>query len=130
MANIIISGSALTLKSAIKLDDLKKLAKYDPAALEMRDEKDRLIFKVSIAGEGHGSVAEKAIFFAPVTHDPDGLATVNLAIPGCVKDAKDYVADMMGSAYPKLVELEGTMESAVAAVDAAKEQMLENITVQ
>ena len=80
MSKIIITGSAIVLKSGLELDTLKKLAKYKPGAMEARDEKDRLVFKVAIAGEGEGSVSEKAIYFAPVTHDADGLATVTLGI--------------------------------------------------
>lgn len=130
MSKIIITGSAIVLKSGLELDTLKKLAKYKPGAMEARDEKDRLVFKVAIAGEGEGSVSEKAIYFAPVTHDADGLATVTLGIPACVKDAKDYVADLLGSVYPKLQALETAMVGASDEVDAAKAEMLENITVQ
>lgn len=130
MSKIIITGSAIVLKSGLELDTLKKLAKYKPGAMEARDEKDRLVFKVAIAGEGEGSVSEKAIYFAPVTHDADGLATVTLGIPAYVKDAKDYVADLLGSVYPKLQALETAMVGASDEVDAAKAEMLENITVQ
>lgn len=130
MSKIIITGSAIVLKSGLELATLKKLAKYQPAAMEARDEKDRLVFKVAVAGEGEGSVSEKAIYFAPVTHDADGLATVTLSIPASVHDAKDYVADLLGSVYPKLEALELHMIDASDEVDAAKAQMLENITVQ
>lgn len=130
MANIILTGSALVVKSSLTLETLKKLTKYQPAAMELRDEKDRLIFKVAVAGSGDGSVSEKALYFAPVTHDPDGLATITAGIPEAVHNAKDYVADLLGAAYPKLVELEAQMVVASEDVDAAKEAMLESITVQ
>lgn len=130
MSKIVITGSAIVLKSDLALETLKKLAKYKPAALESRDEKDRLIFKVGIAGEGEGSISDKAVYFAPQTHDGEGLATVTLGIPASVKDAKDYTADLMGSVFPKLRELEVSMVGASDEVDAAKAEMLENITVQ
>lgn len=130
MSKIIITGSAIVLKSDLTLETLKKLAKYKPAALESRDEKDRLIFKVGIAGEGEGSISDKTVYFAPQTHDGEGLATVTLGIPASVKDAKDYTADLMGSVFPKLRELETAMIGASDEVDAAKTEMLENITVQ
>lgn len=130
MSKIIITGSAIVLKSGLELATLKKLGKYQPGAMEMRDEKDRLVFKVAVAGEGEGSVSEKAIYFAPVTHDADGLATVTMSIPASVHDAKDYVADLLGGVYPKLEALELSMIDASDEVDAAKAQMLENITVQ
>lgn len=130
MSKIVITGSALVLKSGLELATLKKLAKYKPSAMETRDDKDRLVFKVAVAGEGEGSVSDKAIYFAPVTHDTDGLATVTLSIPASVKDAKDYVADLLGSVYPKLQALEIAMGGASDEVDAAKAEMLENISVQ
>lgn len=130
MSKIIITGSALVLKSGLELATLKKLAKYKPSAMETRDDKDRLVFKVAVAGEGEGSVSDKAIYFAPVTHDADGLATVTLSIPASVHDAADYAADLLGSVYPKLQALEIAMGGASDEVDAAKAEMLENISVQ
>ncbi len=129
MSTITIPGSAVVLKSGLSLATLKKLAKYAPAALESRDDKDRLIFKVGVAGDGEGTVCDKAVYFAPVTHDTDGKATVTLGIPASVNDAKDYVADLLGSVFPKLQDLEEAMNAASVAVDAAKAEMLENITV-
>lgn len=130
MSKIIITGSAVVLKSGLELATLKKLAKYKPSAMETRDYKDRLVFKVAVAGEGEGSVSEKAVYFAPVTHDADGLATVTMSIPASVHDAKEYVADLLGSVYPKLQALEIAMGGASDEVDAAKAEMLENISVQ
>lgn len=130
MSKIIITGSAIVLKSGLELATLKKLGKYMPAALETRDDKERLVFKVAVAGEGEGSVSDKAIYFAPQTHDADGKATVTLSIPASVTNAKDYVADLLGSVYPKLEALEATMAAASTKVDEAKAQMLKNITVQ
>lgn len=129
MSTITITGSAVVLKSGLTLDNIKKLAKYAPASMETRDDKDRLMFKVGIASDGEGSVMDKAIYFAPVTHDPDGLATVTMGIPTSVKDAKDYVADLLGRAFPLLQSLEESMVGASDTVDAAKAEMLESITV-
>ena len=131
MSKIIITGSAIVLKSELSLDTIKKLAKYRPAALEKRDEKDRLMFKVAVAAEGNGSVTDKAVYFAPVTHDADKLATVTLQIPESVKgDAKEYAADLLAAAFNGLEEREAAMIAASTAVDAEKAAMLENITVQ
>lgn len=129
MAKIIIAGSSVVLKS-VKLDVLKKLAKYSPAALEQRDEKDRLTFKISIAGEGTGSIAEKGVFFAPVTHDAAGLATVTLPIPTDVSDAKEWAADKLANVFNQLTAMEQAIEAESTKVDEAKKAMLEKITVQ
>lgn len=130
MANIIITGSAIVLKSSLTLDTLKKLKKYDPSALKIVDDKERLQFKVDIAAEGNGSVCEKAIFFAPVTHDAEKLATVTLQIPDSVSNAAEYAADLLGAAFTQLEILESTMAAASVVVDEKKAAMLEKIVIQ
>ena len=130
MANIIITGSAIVLKSSVTLDTLKKLKKYDPSALKIVDDKERLVFKVDVAAEGNGSVCEKAIFFAPVTHDAEKKATVTLQIPDSVANAPEYAADLLGSAFTALEGLEDTMAAASVTVDEKKAAMLEKIVVQ
>lgn len=131
MSKIIITGSAIVLKSELTLDTIQKLAKYRPSALERRDDKERLVFKVAVAAEGNGSINDKAVFFAPITHDPDKKATVTLQIPESVKgDVKEYAADLLAAAFNGLNDMEGSMLRASSAVDSAKAEMLEAITVQ
>ena len=130
MANIIITGSAIVLKSDLTLDTIKKLKKYDPSALKIQDEKERLLFKVDVAADGNGSVCEKAIFFAPVTHDAEKKATVTMSIPDSVTNAAEYAADLLGSSFTALEGLEDTMGAAAVEVDAKKAAMLEKIIVQ
>lgn len=130
MANIIITGSAIVLKSSLTLDTIKKLKKYMPSALKVQDDKERLVFKADIAAEGNGSVCEKAIFFAPVTHDAEKKATVTLSIPDSVTNAAEYAADLLGAAFTALEGLEDTMCAASVEVDEKKAAMLEKIVVQ
>lgn len=130
MANIIITGSAIVLKSSLALDTIKKLKKYAPAALKVQDDKERLVFKVDVAAEGNGSVCEKAIFFAPVTHDAEKKATVTMQIPDSVTNATEYAADLLGAAFTALEGLEDTMAAASVTVDEKKAAMMEKITIQ
>ena len=130
MSKIIISGSSIVLKSSLELTTIQKLAKYKPEALETRDEKGKLLFKIGIAGNGEGIVKPDFVYFAPVTHDEDGKATVTLLIPESVENAKDYAADLLGAAYRKLAVVEEAAATASTEVDTAKAEMLRNITVQ
>ena len=129
MSKIIVAGSSIVLKSDVTLENIKKLAKYRPAALELRDEKDKLIYKVAVGG-GNGEVTEKALYFAPKTHDADGLATITLQIPDSVGNVKEYAADLLGSGYVHLVALEEQIAVAVEEVDTFKAEMMERITLQ
>ena len=130
MANIIIAGSSAVLKSAIKLETMKKLEKYAPEALCKRDDKERLTFKVGVASEGTGIIAAKGVFFAPVTHDADGRATVTLVIPTYVKDAKEWAAETLAHVYNELTSMEASMSAASTKVDEDKQAMMEQISVQ
>lgn len=130
MSKIIVAGSSIVLKSDATLENIQKLLKYRPAALELRGEKDELLFKVGVAAEGNGSVTPKAVYFAPKTHDAEGLATITLAIPADVSNVKEYAADLLGTAYEQLTTLETKIGTAVAEVDAFKAKMMENITLQ
>lgn len=129
MSKIIVAGSSIVLKSDATLEDIKKLAKYRPAALELRDEKDKLIYKVAVGG-GNGEVTEKALYFSPKTHDADGLATITLQIPDAVCNVKEYAADLLGGSYVHLVALEEQIAAAVTEVDTFKAEMMERITLQ
>lgn len=130
MAQIIITGASIVLKSSVTLDTIKKLKKYSPAALKIQDDKERLVFKVDVAAEGNGSVCEKAIFFAPVTHDAEKKATVTMQIPDSVTNAAEYAADLLGAAFTALEGLEDTMAAASVTVDEKKAAMMEKITIQ
>ena len=104
MSKIIVAGSSIVLKSDITLENIKKLAKYRPSALELRDDKDKLIYKVAVGG-GNGEVTEKALYFAPKTHDADGMATITMQIPDTVTNVKEYAADLLGTAYEQLAKM-------------------------
>ena len=130
MAKINIAGSSIVLKSAVTLEALKKLTKYRPAALDLRDDKEKLLFKVGVAAEGKGSISDKAVYFAPVTHAEGGFATITLDIPANVKDAKDYAADLLANVFTQLTAMEKTILEASKSVDEDKAAMLEQISVQ
>lgn len=130
MAKIIIAGSSIVLKSEAKLEAIQKLTQYKPLLLEKRGEKDELIFKVAVAAKGDGSISDKAVYFAPVTHDAEGKATVTLPIPEDVKDAKEYAADLLANTFTQLSELEGIITCGARTVDNERAAMIERIEQQ
>lgn len=129
MTTINITGSAVVLKSGLTLAELQKLSKYDPAAMEIRDEHEKLVFKVAIASSGAGDWSDKAVYFAPVTHDENGRATITVGIPEAVKDAKEWVVDELMRLIGHVDALEAQMSEALSKVDAAKAELLGQITV-
>lgn len=130
MSTITIAGSACIIKAGFALEDLKLLTKYAPDKLETRDDKGNLIFKAAMAAQGQGDVAPKAIYFAPVTHDPDGLATVTFGIPNSVEDVKEWAADEFGAAYTQLNALEDQIQTATLTVLSDRAALMDSINVQ
>ena len=131
MAKIIVTGDAVVLKSNVTLEEIKKLAKYQPDALNMMDDKGKeTLYTITVAKAGNGTAGKFGISFAPETHDAEGLATVTNLIPEGVNDAKEYAAEKFAIAFNALEKMEANMATMAEAVDAAHQKMVESITVQ
>lgn len=130
MATIKITGDALVIESAVKFDDIVELEGNKALQLFEEDEdgKKQLCFKVG-AHLGAGSVSGFGITFGGATHDENKLATVTLAIPAGVEDAVEYAAQTVGTALLKLNKIEAQVPEAIAAREAEKALIKEQITV-
>ena len=53
-----------------------------------------------------------------------------MEIPDTVTNVKDYVADLLGTAYEQLTKIEANIAKAVTEVDKFKADMMERITLQ
>ena len=79
--------------------------------------------------EGKPSVTQFCIVFGGSTRDDDKKATVTGMIPTGTKDAKAYVADLLGVAVVYLKELEETVPAASAKIINARKTLIDDITV-
>lgn len=132
MAKITIAGDAVVITSSQKLDDIKMLEKYRPNALVLYETNDsgkkEAVFKVG-STTGKGEIGRYGASFASTTHDDDKLATITMAMPAGVTDAKKAVADMVGVAILNLNKVEEQFAAAIAEVAAEKAAIEANITV-
>lgn len=129
MAKITVVGGAVVVTSAVKLDDIKMIEKYRPAALVLTDEEGEPIFKVGTTNDT-ATINKYGVTFNSATHDDSKLATMTV---GCLCDTgdniKEIVADTIGVYVMTLNKLEDTLPAVISSIKAEKEAILSNITV-
>lgn len=130
MAKVVIAGEAVVVTSAVKLSDLRKIAKYRPDALVLKGGEDgkEPIFRVGVCN-GTGKINKYGAEFGSETHDEAKLATITLVNGGLEGDIREAVAESLGCSILNLNKLEETFPAVLAEIDAEKDAILENITV-
>ena len=130
MAKIVIAGEAVVVTSAIKLEDLRKVAKYRPEALVLKGGEDgkEPIFRIGVCS-GTGKINKYGAEFGAETHDDAKLATITLVTDALEGDIREAVAEAIGASILNLNKLEETIPAVLAEIDAEKAAILGNITV-
>jgi len=130
MSKIVIAGEAVVVTSAIKLEDLRKIAKYRPDALVLKGGEDgkEPIFRVGVCN-GTGKINKYGAEFGAETHDDAKLATITLVTDGLDGDIRESVAEAIGASILNLNKLEESLPAVLAEIDAEKDAILSNITV-
>ena len=131
MAKITIAGDSIVITSGKTLEAIKDLEKYNPKALRLyeKDEDGNKQEVFRVASGTSGIINGNGAVFASVTHDDQKLASITMAIPAGVEDAKAYVADKVGKAIIMLNKVEAQFDDAIKAVNEEKAEVLKNITV-
>ena len=130
MAKIVIAGEAVVVTSAIKLEDLRKVAKYRPDALVLKGGEDgkEPVFRIGVCS-GTGKINKYGAEFGAETHDDAKLATITLVTDALEGDIREAVAEAIGASILNLNKLEETIPAVLAEIDAEKAAILGNITV-
>lgn len=132
MAKILIAGEAVVVTSALKLEDLKKVAKYRPKALYLYGGEDgkEPVFGVCVANHGNGTINDVGAEFANATRDDEKLACMTLVgICGAGKNIKTAVAEKIGPAVMQLNKLEATLPAVLEEIEAERQAIMDNIQV-
>lgn len=124
MAKITIAGDVAVITSSKTLEQLKQVEKNYPDALKLRDDDGRCYFAI---GTGSESVNKNGISFNGATHDGHGLAYTKFCIPKDTADAKDYVADYVGTSFLNLQRVEKNLDIALSKIKEDKAEVLKNI---
>lgn len=126
-AGVIIAGSTMILKSDVKLDDWKKVLKFNPDLALYDDNTDDVLFKVCI-GSGAGTVSKYGIEFASEPMD-GGFARVTVPDIGEVEDKKAYVVDTYGQAIRYLNDMEKEVPELLNEADKAYKEITDKISI-
>lgn len=129
MAKIVIAGDAVVVKSSLKLEDIKTIAKYRPNELVLKGGEDgkEPIFALGTT-TGAGDINVNGASFART--DADGSAIITMVVDNIpTEKAKDWVADRLGSAITNLNALEEKLPAVLAAISAQRATVMENITI-
>lgn len=131
MAKITVAGSACVITSAIKLEDIKLLAKYRPDALNLYEEKDgKKILDFSIcATEKAGHISEFGISFNAEANDGSGCAQITGSVPTGDGTVSERVAEAVGPAVLKLNKLEEALPIVIAELKAERQLMIDSVEV-
>lgn len=131
MAKISVAGNAVVVTSSLKLEDIKKVEKYRPAALTLmggEDGKEPLYAIASTNGEG--SINKNGASFGAETRERK-LATLTMIAPRAAVegDIKEYIADYFGESLDYLKELEESIPAVIEEIDNSRGRVIESISV-
>ena len=123
MAKISVHGDSLVITSALKLSDLKDVAKFNPKALVLMGGEDgkEPVFAVGVAKSGHGCINTCTAAFAPDTRDSEGKATITMLVGSDVADVEKMMVDQYGAALMNLAAMEEKLPEAIAKLAADKQ---------
>ena len=131
MPKITVAGDAVVVTSAMKLEDLKTIAKYRPDALVLKGGEDgkEPIFAIATA-TGYGEINKYGATFCSESNDDAKLATITLNLTGSDREnIKEFIADKLGCAFSNLKKLEEILPDVLSEIKADKEAVMNNITI-
>lgn len=130
MAKITITGRAVVITSAMKLNDLKTIKKYRPNALTLYEgegEGKEPVFAIGV-GQGFGNIGKYGAEFGHT--NSDGYAQITMCCDVDTSgDIKEYVAENVGCAILQLNKLEEMLPDVIREIEAEKASIMDNITV-
>ena len=134
MAKAVITGDVLVVTSSIAFEEIKTLEKHSPKALQLCDKtedgKKEVVFTVGTTRNGgKGSINKYGISFDCATFDDKKYACLRLDIPKETKNAKEWAAEIIGSAIIQLEAVEAQIKPALEEVAKNKETILGKITI-
>lgn len=125
-AKIILTGDACIIKSGVKLEDWKKVLKFEPDFGLYNDDNEP-IFLVAI-DENMGSLNNNGAVFS-TRADHEGYAVITTVIDPAVEDKIQAVTDKLGTALLRLNELESKVPDKIEAANNKEQEIREAITL-
>lgn len=123
-----IAGNAMVITSKLKFDEIKKMEKYNPAALvliEKNDEETNEVFRISTGKVS--SFSQYGITYSEA--NANGFATATILLDHA-ENKKAYVKDKYATALIILGEIEDSVKTAcekLAAEHAKLDEIIEEV---
>ena len=130
MAKITVMGDAVVLTSALKLEDLKNVAKYRKKSLVLKGGEDgkEPIFGIGIAkADSTGSIDSNGAIFGRA--DANGYAMITFLQTGDPATIKTRLTDELGGALMNLNKLESQLTGVIGEIASDKQTVMESISV-
>lgn len=132
MAKPVIAGRALVITSTKKAEDIKFLERYNPEALYLFEAQqngtNKKIFELGVCTAlDEPLIKDNAVVFNGV--DAEGFAQLTTALPSCVDNLKEFVADCFGSILANIADVEHGFDEALAEAKAKRQAILDAIEV-
>jgi len=126
MADVKIAGNTIIFTSTVTLEQIRRIEKHRPEALEIRNANDEIIFRV---GTGSNALNNHGASFNAATLDDRGLAYISLQIPSGVTDAKRYFAETFGQPHLHLKAIEQKMPDVLTEVESEINEIMNDVTM-
>lgn len=129
MAKISVAGNAVVVTSSLKLEDIKKVAKYRPSALILMGGEDgkEPIYAIE-AVNGEGTINRNGASFGAETRT-NKLATLTMIAPRVDGDISECIADYFGDSLDYLAALEASIPGVLAEIDESRQRVINSISV-
>ena len=131
MAKVVKLGQAVVITSEAKLEDLKKIAKYAPAALVLKETNEdgvkEEVFRIAVAKNRNGSISQYGAEFGSA--DEHGYAQITMDYTGPDVGVKEALADSVGPWIVMLNRMEETFDDALRQIDRDIADIMSNIEV-
>jgi hypothetical protein len=121
-----ITGRAMVVRS-IPAETIQLVSKYEPQALQLKNEANEVIFGIECNKAGSGSISSHGISFNDVA--ADGSAQVTILIPNGITDIKAWVKDNFTTALARLETVAPEAISAATRAAGMEAQIMAAITV-
>ena len=118
---VTIAGKAIVFTSAVKLDDMKRVAKYKPEALTIKED-DHQVFCAAVKDKS--VVSKTGIFFDGA--DEAGYACATLLVDEV--PTKDYVVENFATAVARMNQLEAAVAPVLEGIAQTEDEVFQSIT--
>lgn len=134
MARIKVIGDTIVATSTLKLEDIKRVEKYDRQVLTVMggEKKDTPVFVVGTT-TGKGGMNKYGVSFSGATHDDNKFAFVSMALPAGISGAeavKEYIADEFSVALAHLGTIEEAVPAALEQINTARDAVKAGIEIE